>query len=576
MAELLNYVGNAGLGLGSNPDINVGGTNLNVLNGTMRDIMLLDNENNIKLFNQKVSDRDKLTNLILNNQISTGEISPEDQKYFDKAKDGVEKAYTDWGGNMNDIAGVRKYQAAVTSLQDTATHAQTRWAGIKKLQVEQSQQTLPSKIKNYQDWIDTQKSKPFGSQIVPYQQLHDFSIDDILSGVTPDVSATTDPKTGFIRTTSTVNYADILKNKQNDYINDRDKADSIDQFTDKLARYTQPQLQKAISATDSQIDLYNQQRGFTEGQPGYVDHVKVQKNDDGTILLAEPKTSLAAKWALANQKDFVTSTLGFNKDIGKNLYDKGRLGLLHERNVISAKKLNIEATKADAYARNLDAKTKQVLEAADKEGTDITGEYNSFVDHISPGSIAIRGGADQKIGSLDAIYLNDLPGGFQYINGPVVDAKGKITAGKLQPFVTSNKVRYPIDPLTKKEDKTQAPIPAGNPYYIPQYIDPRTGENLNLNKLPSDIQQGLDIAKKSGYTAQDFIKALLKSGKLELQLKGKNGTANYTSLAQSAKIINNAASKKGQENVMNPPESAPDEPTEPEETPAAPENPEHN
>lgn len=563
MAELLNYVGNAGLGLGSNPDINVGGTNLNVLNGTMRDIMLLDNEKNVKLFNQKVSDRDKLTNLILNNQVSTGAIDPDDQKYFDKAQDDVEKAYTNWGGNMNDTAGIRKYQSAVTALQDTATHAQTRWAGIKKLQVEQSQQTLPSKIKAYSDWIDKQKKQPFGSQIVPYQQLHDFSIDDILSGVTPSVSAATDPKTGFVRTTTTVDYPDILKNKQNDYINDRDKADSIDQFTDKLARYSQPQLQKAISATDAQIDLYNQQRGFTEGQPGYVDHVKVQKNDDGTILLAEPKTSLAAKWALANQKDFVTSTLGFNKDIGKNLYDKGRLDLLQQRNQIAARKVGIEATKANAYARNLDAKTKQVLETADKEGTDITGEYNTFIDNIKPGAITVsKGGA--KIGSLDAIYMDEMPANFQFINGPIVDRQGKVTAGRLVPFSSGGKY-------------DDAGRPLGKPYYIPKYVNPQTGEKLDLNKLPADVKQGLDLAKKQGVSSSDYIRILLKKGILELQLQGKNGIANYTSLAQAAKVMNNlGGSKKGQENIINAPESAPNEPPEPEEPAAAPENPENN
>jgi hypothetical protein len=551
MANLLDYVGNAGLGLGSNPDINVGGTNLNVLNGTMRDIMLLDNEKNVKLFNQKVSDRDKLTNLILNNQVSTGQIDPDDQKYFDKAQDDVEKAYTNWGGNMNDTAGIRKYQAAVTSLQDTATHAQTRWAGIKKLQVEQSQQTLPSKIKAYQDWIDTQKKKPFGEQVVPYQQLHDFSIDDILSGVTPSVASETDPKTGFVRTTSTIDYPSILKNKQNDYINDRDKADSIDQFTDKLDRYSQPQLQKAISATDSQIDLYNQQRGFKEGDQGYVDHVKVQKNDDGTILLAEPKTSLAAKWALANQKDFVTSALGFNKDIGKNFYDKGRLDLLQQRNQIAARKVGVEATKANAYARNLDAKTKQVLETADKEGTDISGEYNTFIDNIKPGAITLSK-EGKKVGNLDAIYMDEMPANFQFINGPIVDSKGKVTAGKLTPFTESGGKR---------------------PYYIPKYVNPQSGEKLNLNKLPADIQEGLNAAKKQGVSSSDYIRILLKKGILELQLQGKNGIANYTSLAQSAKVMNNiGGSKKGQENIMNPPEAAPNEP-EPEE---APENPENN
>jgi hypothetical protein len=566
--DLLSYHGDAGLGLGSNPDINVPVADNRVINDTMRNIMLLDNEKNMKLWQQKVKDRDQLEALILNNQISTGEIDPKDQKYFDNQKAAVEKAYDAWGGNFNDTSGFRKYQAAVTGLQDTATHAQTRWAGLKKLQQERSQQTLPSKIKAYDNWIDQESKKPFGSQIVPYQQLHDFSIDDINSGVTPIKTSIIDPNNPISYDVSTVDYQDILKNKRNDYLNDMDKADSMDQFTDKLMKYNQPQLQKTLATMDAKIAQYNQDRGFKEGDQGFVSPVKVHKNDDGSVIIAEPKTDLAAKWALANQEQFITKTPKFNKDILKGQYDRARLGLEADRNKILAAKVGVEQQKATAYVKHLNAATKKITDQAQAEGTDIFKEYNSFIDNLKPQGITLKStDTGQPTGKqFDAIFMDQMPAGFQYINGPVVDSKGKVSAGKLIPFRTSD----------VKDEKTKENI--GRPYYIPEYVYPATGERLDLGKMPSEMQEGYDAAKKAtGMSKADYVKILLKKGILELQLKGKNGTANYTSLAQSAKLINNQTAKKGQENVMNTEDVNPNaiDQTE-QELSTPPENPENN
>jgi hypothetical protein len=77
----------------------------------------LDNQKNIQLFQQKIRDRDSLTEMIMNNQVSSGDILPEYRSHFDEAEKRAEKAFTDWGGNFNDKAGYRKYQAAVTDLK---------------------------------------------------------------------------------------------------------------------------------------------------------------------------------------------------------------------------------------------------------------------------------------------------------------------------------------------------------------------------------------------------------------------------------------------------------------------------
>jgi hypothetical protein len=555
--DLLNYQGNAGLGLGSNPDINVGAIDTKVVNDTMRNISLLDNERNMKIFQQKVKDRDNLEALILGNQVSTGEIDPKDQPAFDKQKGEVEKSYQEWGGNFNDTAGFRKYQSAVSELQNTATHAQTRWAGIKKLEQEKSQQTIPWKIKAYDQHIKEQEAKPFGEQITPYQQLHDFSIDDVTSGVNPIKGSIIDPNNPVSYDTSTVDFGDILKNKENDYLNNQDKRDSYDQFYDKLAKYNQPELQKTISAMDAKIAKYNSERGFKQGDSGYVDPVKTHKNDDGTVVLAEPKTSLVAKYALANQESFVTKTPKYNKDIAKGGYDKARLQLEEERNQIAARKVGVEAAKANAYIKHENAATKKILTDYQKEGTDVSKMYNDFVDNLTPGGLTLT---DKESGSAsyqDAVYTDQLPAGYQYINGAVVnDKSGKVTAGRLVPYTTNNK---------------KGPT---RPYYIPHYVNAQTGEKITPDSefINSTFKQWKDSGFK-GDKAQ-MMKTLIKNGALDLTLQGKNGTVNASAMSSAARVMNNqAGSKKGEENIINPPESEPDAP-EPNNQPES--NPDNN
>lgn len=161
--DLTTYQGNAGLGLGGNANIPAVADDraLGILNNTIRDILLQDNEKNVKLFQQKIKDRDDLNQLILNNQVSTGDILPEYQPVFDEGRRRVEDAFMSWRGNPNDTAGFRKYQGAVQDLRDAAAHAQVNTAQIRRLESEKAKEILPRKQAEYQKWIDQQKKQPF-------------------------------------------------------------------------------------------------------------------------------------------------------------------------------------------------------------------------------------------------------------------------------------------------------------------------------------------------------------------------------------------------------------------------------
>lgn len=538
MAELLSYTGNAGLGLGSSPGIPVSPDkpNLDVINQTARDIMLLDNERNMKLFQQKISDRDTLTKMILDDKVSTGDILPQYQQHFDQAKKEVERSFFQWKGNFNDLSGYSKYKDAVQHLKDVAAHAQVNTKEINQLRGEQAKATLPRKKEDIGKWIDQQLNQDFFNPVVPYQQFHDFNMDDVLAGVNPIKTEITDPKNPLFKYDVTyVDYNDILRNKRNQYINDQDAADSIDSFVTKFQRYNPGQQKQALDAIDAQILKYNADRGFTPADPNYVSKIQRQLGANGQTLITEPQSTFAAKYALANQAQFVTKVPKFQKDIGE-------YGLKSRKLDIEAAKLGIDRTKANAYMRHMDALTWKINNELKSQGTNVEKQYTDFINAIKPIGIDIRKGGVTKT-TEPAIFLNELPQGYQFINGVIADKKGKVVAGKLEPFISTD--------------------PGKQPYYIPKYVNPQTGEKIDLKKLPPDMQEGYDLTrKKRNISLDDYVKALLKKGAIELILRGQNGTANYTSMYQSAKTLNAAATTKGEENVINPPASEPQTPEE--------------
>lgn len=558
--SLTNYVGNAGLGTGaSDVPVTASNPNLDIINNTIRDVLLLDNQKNIQLFQNKIRDRDRLNEMIMQNQISAGDILPEYRKHFDEAEKQVEKTFLSWNGNFNDKEGYRKYQSAITDLKDIATHAQAKTLSMKELEKQKSKEILPRKQAELQQWIDRQKAEPFWNPVTPYQQLHDFAIDDILSGVKEFKSSVTDfnDPTGSYDLTY-VDFNDILRNKRNQYVNDQDAADSMDQFFDKIQRLAPQQLVPALDAIDSQIDKYNTDRGFAPGQRGYVSKVN-RASVNGRTLIQEPKAEFAAKYALANQGIFTTKTPKFDKDIAKYGLDKARVQ-------IQARKAGIDAAKAGAYVRNLDAKTRKYLQDEQATGTNVVQQYEDFINTIKPRSIGltqykpfpldkkgkpITTGTPKvdRVEKINAIFMDDLPAGYQFINGPVVatdangNATGKVTVGKLEPFET-----------TKGQKR---------PYYIPKYVNAATGDEIDINSLPPELEEGYRLTREiRNISKDDYVKGLLKTGALELILKGKNGAANYTSLYQSAKTLNALGTTKGEENILNPPENIPEEPLE--------------
>jgi len=523
----LLYQGNAGLGQGANANIPVSIPNdLKVVNDTARDIMLVDNERNMKIFQQKVADRDNLTDMILKDQVPRGDILPEYDGYYKAASKKVQDAFDSWGGNPNDIKGYGNYKNAVKDLKDVSAHALTNTTEIQKLRQQQAKESLPERKAKIGEYIDGQMKQDFWNPVNPYQQLHDFNIDDITSGVNKFSKVSQDPKNPLLQyDESYVDFDNILQTKRNQFLNDADAADSMQQFYTKLQQYSQPQLKKALDAMDGQIDKYNNERGFKEGEKGFVPHVQ-RAELNGSTVLKEPITDFSAKYALANQEQFSTKTPKFNKAMAdyKNKQDK---------------------LSVDWY----NAKTKRLLEGLKGRQLDLMDDdaknYSQTWDNIL-GNVKFPAATDwntrvenQGVFSIDA---SNLPEGAQYLNG--IDAKG-------QPIrLIPKDAKEILDPTGKKVTGYEGG------YYKTDFFVPKGAmlkdRNGNLVKMDKDYQLTPDelykTYQKSHFkgTMEDFIKQKFGNKELDYQLEGKNGKANRVSSYIAQKALGNKVTKKGQ------------------------------
>jgi len=202
--ELLSYTGNSGLGAGSGAPV-VGAGDNNVINQTNRDLMLINHENNVRQYEQKIKDRDAELKLLAEGKVKTGEVLPQDRKLLDDMQKQNDKNYFDLI-SINDKnspaykQAYSKYQTGLRQTEDAATHAQYRYVGRKKLEKEQSDKTLDEDKQSYQNHLSNQDKLDFWKgDYAPYQKSLDFDADDlhqrIISGTLGNPTQTTNKKT---------------------------------------------------------------------------------------------------------------------------------------------------------------------------------------------------------------------------------------------------------------------------------------------------------------------------------------------------------------------------------------------
>ncbi len=202
--ELISYTGNSGLGAGSGAPV-VGEGDNSVINQTNRDLMLMNHENNVRKYEQKIKDRDNELKMLSAGKVQTGEVLPQDRKLIDDLQAQNDKNYFNLI-SINDKnsdaykQAYAKYQSGLRDTQDAATWAQHRYVGRKKLESEKASQTLDEDQKAYQNHLDQQDKLGFwNGDYSPFQKSLDFDADSlhqkIIEGSLGSPSSTTNKKT---------------------------------------------------------------------------------------------------------------------------------------------------------------------------------------------------------------------------------------------------------------------------------------------------------------------------------------------------------------------------------------------
>lgn len=366
-SELISNKGSAGLGTGGNPNIPVGyGKDLDVINDIGRTLTLVDLDQNRRIFEQKVRDRDRTLAAVDSGSIKVGDILEEDQPIVKEGLDNLDTVWAEWAKNPNSIEAQVKYKKALRDAQDRVTQANARFLGDRVQKSEIANDSLPrtrqARANNLQSW-----KKNFWGEVMPYQQQQDLDIPgSILSTAATTTTEFTDPSTFTKGKRTEFDYGKTYDANLNNYLNDVNKAYDQRQLVNALQALDPQEFTEKIDAINGRIKEYNTMKGLIPGADGYVDEVKVEYDPaTGRGIINERLPDFSAKFTLANQKPFGGISTELDRgalDIARQKeierHNKALEALQRGRLSLNERQFNFQAQKAGA--------TQQMAESAKK------------------------------------------------------------------------------------------------------------------------------------------------------------------------------------------------------------------
>lgn len=601
--ELLSYRGDAGLGLGANADIPAINpkANLDIINQAARDILLLNHENNIRLYQQKINDRDNTLKLLAEGQVSSGDIDPNDRVYYDQAKKDAKDAFFKMikSGGLNNPNAVKEYYDKVGTLKDVAVHAQGRQLEWKKLEQEKANQVLPDDIAMYDNHIKTERGKDFWQTVNPIQKAFDLNLPSMTSSIAGNAqtegqvgqlddqglpTATTQwntvtDKNGVItqkQTTKTAplrsaritkpakgvatsgtvvgpggalseisytpekywDYPTMLKNAQEQYVSDPTQRQNQIEWFKNVMNYDDPQKLKLLQAYNNRIEDYSKERGIQSDKI----------NSDGTLHYpdqinygADPSGKILIQETPSSfaAKHTLASIEGNYVEKPKAIFDKD----------IAAYKINKQKADSDAFYK------RAMAGAANTKA-------RAYADNLKQQMKLRKDVADQD-NFLDELWTRNLDQQKQLAEGTKAGIQlSAIPADNSLPvFTLSGKNPIQLQPIGAKAHtdlKTGKFEYWEGGHYDPQYIldgKPLTGQKMSelyinyVGQANKNYKAG--IAPKWEGDVNDFIKAAVKNNLIEYQLKGANGVTDRKLSNAAQRIISNASTKKGQTAIFD-------------------------
>jgi len=584
--DLVGYTGNAGLGLGSNPNIPVSANpnTFNILTETTRDIAQRSANQNAILFQQKVKDRDNILNMIAADQVQTGDVLPEYRKDIEAAVEEQKKAFDKWRGNPNDVEGYSKYKEAHQKALDLAKIAQVNTVQIKANRALKAQDPIQSHWKDYDDFEKRQLAKGTTGIVDPYQRLTyldpDKMLPDLLQGAFISNPSDITKKTTVTDKNGKITTAQVTTEKPMPSsttgasgkaapisVGDNGQLSPLSKSPDKVFNYknvlgwaatrffqgdvgkeNQDQLISGveklpakgaldyIQSINDRIGVYNDQTkgkapevGLLQKGKDYEVIVNPQTGKEFVHITADTPT-FAAKWALANYRGnyFEPGTTSFNKDIGKYLQDNEELKLKRA-------KLGLDGMRARAYVDNMKAKTEHLKDAGDSP-SEVRAKANKFFDDVQLNMVVeSKGGTGKRSiaqpGSL--FFIDNLPSGYENVV-MAVDRNGKLINSPIKPFILNGKRALKGAVYNSK------------------------GEEIGTEKWLKDYYKA---SQKNGYTGSfkdytqqtnKWVSDKIKDGTFHVVLKdAADNRIDVQSISDAYKNLNNAgASKKGQDKLF--------------------------
>ena len=585
--NILGYKGDAAQGIGANAK---GWTidptqQLSVIQKTANDIMLLDSQRAVKMFEQKVKDRDDLYRLLENGQVQAGDIDPKYRSEFDKAEKESKDAFLKIKG-ANDDEGRMNYLSKVRALKDVTTHAQSKTLEKAKLEQELAKQTSPAMIKAYEKHIKGQEDKPFWDMYDPFHPTPQYNMDFIKLGLDGSVSGTgisaptaTTSKTtqttkdGKTSTTQTqtsapvkgkgvqpvmtgetqtgtdalgrtitssetkVDYGKIQDNIAKLYLSNPDQRYNMEETFKKIQQ--DPTAGKdVIEHMQQRFAEYNKENGFDENNPNALKFtVGVDKNNsivemrgvNGELVgyhINMPIPKFAAMMTLAEHPGkYVERSAQWDKD-----YDMYKLALKKEKDANEIGWARINETRRLNNAKIAKLKTEGEQDQAMAQLWDNNhAEQKNFIN-LTPGNIS--------------------PTGSAFV-------ESKIPANKSLPIYTIGKEGKPEILIPKGatiiKNKAGNIISYEGGSYDIKYVD-KSGNPIEGNTLEKlyNNYSALETNPYKKLSFENYVKEIVKRGNIDYRIEGENGATDRQTAFSAQKIISNKTTKKGETSAFTP------------------------
>lgn len=568
-SEILNYTGNAALGLNNAGIENYGETDFKELNSTLFNLAYLNMQKNKEVWQQKLKERDDGMKLIGSGELQLNNALPKDREKLMEKIAAVKKIYFDNGGDVKTDPKVwLSLNEKLADFKTANTVAQSRLEERNKGLAEAAKETNPVKKKAMmQHWSEQEKNKDLYQPFDPYQQTLDYDTKITMPGVVTTSTSTRDGDYDVVHTITD------LRKSYDDYIrtymtNDKgETAPNVESHFDDF--FGQNGLSSPESVTD-RVGLINKTLkniAIREGYdisgkygpdytgplpdglkplPDYLKPIKITESPDGVIDVSDRKEVAMAKINLAaNYKNEQAKSINPKyAAIDKTRSDIKNNDLKAGAYVETQKSIQFK----NRMAGRLNQLKSKSVEEAGKEMDNI------FYEMAANKEKRTIGGKDYG----DIIFAGNLPDSYKDIASGV-GADGKPLA--IKPFKVSfdknGKEISQADLSTAKVDHT---IEFYKVKKSPYYVMP-DGSRVSDSYIRQSYQSLTAAQKKQFGSLENYKKINIEerlSGKQEDVILGKNGEINpRTTLQAQRSLQNKSISNKFDEELYTPEDQEP-------------------